>query len=124
MKTETNTLTGLALDWSVSTSIDPKCAKSLKAWLLKHGRGQWRYSTDWSYGGPLIESEKIECYYQDREDKWAAWCFTDIKYDPITGEYIEGSDHAMLGDTPLIAVARCFVSLKLGNEVDVPEGLT
>jgi hypothetical protein len=64
-------------------------------------------STDWSQGGPIIEREVISVI-EGSNGEWQAgkrpykFCY---------------------GPTPLIAAMRCFVASKLGDEVDVPEGL-
>ena len=64
------------------------------------------YSTDWAQGGPIIERERIELEH-DGHAWWAR-----IK-----------ADEDYTGPTPLIAAMRCYVASKLGDEVDVPEGL-
>lgn len=67
-----------------------------------------RYSTDWSQGGPIIQSEKIKSHYAGPLLEWECWC-GDIGYGT--------------GSTPLIAAMRCYVTSKLGNEVEVPAEL-
>lgn len=70
------------------------------------------YSTDWSQAGPIIEREGIGTYKLN--GAWSAHC-------PVNG----GKIHACMEmqPTPLIAAMRCYVASKLGDEVDVPEGL-
>jgi len=71
------------------------------------------YSTDWAQGGPIIEREKIAIL------------------SPMTGEFWDARDGKRLetpfvywrGPTPLIAAMRCYVASKLGDEVEIPEGL-
>lgn len=72
----------------------------------------WCPSTDWSQGGPIIEREGIATR-RWLETGWEAdkWNF---KFD----------ERHMNGPTPLIAVLRCYVASKLGDEVEVPEELT
>lgn len=71
----------------------------------------WCPSTDWSQGGPIIEREGIATR-RWLETGWEAdkWNF---KFD----------ERHMNGPTPLIAVLRCYVASKLGDEVEVPEEL-
>jgi hypothetical protein len=52
------------------------------------------YSTDWALAGPIDLYWEAECGWA-----WAK------------------------GPTPLIAAMRCYVTLKLGDEVEVPEEL-
>lgn len=111
---KTNELTGIALDWAVA-----KCEKKDNCW----GRSRLKpyelyrgvsYSTDWAQGGPIIEREKIAVL------------------SPMTGEFWDARDGKRLvtpfiywrGPTPLIAAMRCYVASKLGDEVEIPEGLT
>ena len=81
--------------------------------LLSH---PYNPSTDWAQGGPIIERENIELL-----------CFTGSAWEAQNGgEYNYINQYvgdAMAGPTPLIAAMRCYVSSKLGDEVEIPEGL-
>lgn len=101
MKIKTSELVGAALDWAVA-----KC-EGLDYWQPDIGPSEPAYSTNWSQGGPIIEREKIAI----KENGYGYW-FAKID---------EG--RWMRGPTPLIAAMRCFVASKLGDKVDVPEGL-
>jgi hypothetical protein len=123
MKIKTSELTGNALDWVVAKIEGHpwRCAWMLEsdgfiAWRsFEQGWGNPtpRYSTDWSQGGPIIEREKISLTDPHNDHfhpgEWAA-------YKRMIGT-------ETCGLTPLIAAMRCFVASKLGDEVDVPEGL-
>lgn len=77
-----------------------------------HRNPEWRYSTEWSQSGPIIEREWINFYEHDPRfypGLWRAW-------HRSTGA--SGS-----GSTPLIAAMRCYVTSKLGDEVDIPQEL-
>ena len=66
-------------------------------------------STDWSFGGPIIEREGIGLDYYPDSGLWhAGTC--------------EGTVWGM-GRTPHIAAMRCYVISKLGDEVEIPEEL-
>lgn len=119
MKIKTSELIGPALDWAVA-----KCEEyPMGIWYdedeLPMVRDdevpEWRPSTDWSQGGPIIEREKIELKYlgYDNPPYWGALKFSPSKY----------ARKAAIGLTPLIAAMRCVVASKLGDEVDVPEEL-
>ena len=97
---KTSELTGAALDWAVA-----KC----------EGESVYSFSTNWLFGGPIIERENLTLMYCE-------------------GEYIAGTNpecfenqvfmwHKQYGETPLIAAMRCYVASKLGDDVDVPEEL-
>jgi hypothetical protein len=109
---KTSELAGAALDWAVTRAnyeINFDCVWS-------NFRRECEYSTDWAQGGPIIEREKIavrfepECHwlFAPPEATWLA------NYNGV-GEWY--------GPTPLIAAMRCYVASKLGDIVDVPEGL-
>ena len=107
MKIKTQDLTGAALDWAVA-----KCeGDEFVAEPGVNGIGMeyeaTRYSTDWAQGGQIIEREGISIYRMTPD--WSA------AYNP--------SGAAQDGPTPLIAVMRCLVAAKLGDEVEVPDEL-
>lgn len=119
MKIKTQDLTGAALDWAVShieLNTAPTRGEYIKPWVLdahKAGQGSGPYSTDWQWGGPIIERERINL----NEDihPTLQWMCTLYVLDEEPWQ--------MYGPTPLIAAMRCFVASKLGDEVDIPEGL-
>jgi hypothetical protein len=100
MKIKTSDLTGAALDWAVGKA------------------GGWHkdypYSTDWAFGGPIIEREKIDLIYDERVPQWAAIYFY-LPEGPEPDEYY--------GPTPLVAAMRCYVATKLGDTVSIPNEL-
>jgi hypothetical protein len=77
----------------------------------------WDYSTNWAKGGPIIERERmdIECW-DFHSMPWKASMWWD--------DESSSGDIQMYGTTPLIAAMRCYVSSKLGDEVEIPEELT
>lgn len=100
MQIKTSDLTGVALDWAVGKA------------------GGWHkdypYSTDWAFGGPIIEREKIDLIYDERVPEWIAIYF----------HLPEGPEpEAYVGPTALIAAMRSYVDAKLGNVVKVPDEL-
>ena len=115
MKIKTSELSGVALDWAVAQAagVDPlyRVIVPGDSWVVVNG-GKFSPSTDWSQGGPLIEREQI-----------------DIEWDGVDGQaYWWKASHQdivqfQIGHTPLIAACRAIVAAKLGDEVDVPEGL-
>lgn len=111
-KIKVSEATGAALDWLVAKCLGVSCTERLKVFLVKWGRGEHRYSTDWSQGGPIIEREKIDTEH-DPNGK-----------DVVMGRMLHGGRWLRrYGPTPLIAAMRCYVASKLGDEVAVPEEL-
>ena len=113
----TSDLQGAALDWAVA-----KCEGREPSYYKGRMRAtahpdfpdsppmfgpELNYSIDWAQGGPIIERERIEL----RGDGDGGW----IAYDNLNPE--------QKGTTPLIAAMRCYVASKLGDSVEVPDGL-
>ena len=100
---KTSELTGAALDWAVA-----KCEGVINGddldigFILERG---YTPSTDWAQGGPIIERELIELQYNG---EWKA-----------TNQLLDYGS----GTTPLVAAMRCYVASKLGDEVNVPDGV-
>jgi hypothetical protein len=125
MKLKTNELTGAALDWAVAKceGYTDYCGATDKMLSPRKEQG-WvplydlNHSIDWAQGGPIIERESIG-FTQGNEvcDDWVA-SYSWIKPRIGIDDSVEG-----IGPTPLIAAMRCYVASKLGDEVDVPEGL-
>ena len=117
---KTSELTGAALDWAVAEAQGIKVYRSKSGkWMTanygefnhRHGAPWYLPSTDWEQGGPIIEREKISVWA--RGDEWAAETFIPNH---------EGREET--GPTPLIAAMRCYVTSKLGDEIEIPEEMT
>lgn len=108
MKIKTSELTGIALDWAVA-----KCegVDSIP-----------NYSMSWMHAGPIIEREKLESGWTLEEGWYVNMYRREV--DTIPG-YPAELTRASEGDGPtlLIAAMRCYVASKLGDEIDLPEGL-
>ena len=101
-----------------------------KDWALNKSWAQsFTPSTDWSQGGPIIEREDINLIRTDSDDyevlPWAAekgmqrrdrWHEAGYMYY----QFVSTLDY---GPTPLIAAMRCYVTSKLGDNIEIPEGL-
>jgi len=108
---KTNKLSGAALDWAVAWAENITIKHFSGVFYLLDG-DEWNPTRNWAQGGPIIEREGISV---DRIG--GAWT-ADIA-DSVGG-YIE---HTESGTTPLIAAMRCYVTSKLGDEIDLPEDL-
>lgn len=79
---------------------------SMPATDLRYGvPSWWSPDTDWAQGGPIIERERIHVY---AGPQWTA---------------ADKPGRFFYGPTPLIAAMRCYVASRLGDKVEVPEGL-
>ena len=113
---KTSNLTGPALDWAVAKAEGPDSVAACyydddtPLYLDEAPQQEWHPSTDWAQGGPIIERECI---------------FIAPTWDGVTaGSSARASRTAWIeGPTPLIAAMRCYVASKLGDEVEIPEGL-
>jgi hypothetical protein len=126
MKIKTSELSGPALRYAVALVLgrwmnSPPGAASYIYSVGKslyttdeHGDHQeWEPDKSWAQGGPIIEREFI-C-----ADRLMNGCWLAAKRND-EGDSLLCAQH---GPTPLIAAMRCYVSSRLGDEVDVPEEL-
>ena len=97
---KTSDLIGQALDYAVAKAQGWK--PNFPVEILSP-----QYSTDWAQGGEILEREKISTE-ENGQGFWNARIYQQYR---------------TTGPTPLIAAMRCFVSSRLGDEVDVPEEL-
>ena len=105
---KTSELTGAALDWAVA-KIEGREFEAPESFLDYYDEGGMRYSTDWAFGGPIIEREVIQLTPDEYTGTWSAYMTN------------EGEPYDYTGPTPLIAAMRCFVASRLGDDVDVPK---
>jgi hypothetical protein len=71
-------------------------------------------STDWNIAGNIIHREKIGL------DTWQGQWGAQFTYArPSAEDKFSPSHHRMLGDTPMVAAMRTYVSLKFGPYFDV-----
>lgn len=114
MKIKTSELTGPALDWAVAKCEGIATDKWGVAWVpmrnQEHFNERFAPSNNWTQGGPIIERERISVGTE--ENGWSANITT-----ASTGIALG------FGPTPLVAAMRCYVSSRLGDEVEMPEEL-
>jgi hypothetical protein len=83
-----------------------------KAAGIKDPSVNYRPSSSWADGGPIVESERISVWRYPDLDSWhAATEFNFVRDDGLKVK------HYYQGPTPLIAAMRCFIASKFGNEV-------
>jgi hypothetical protein len=117
MKIKTAELTGAALDWAVA-----KCEGRKEPEVLNNFAVAWytwpntHYSTNWAQGGPIIEREGIDVFYEKHTT--GSWCGSAPRGNKVGWRYLQ------YGPTPLIAAMRCYVASKLGDNIEIPEELT
>jgi Protein of unknown function (DUF2591) len=117
---KTSELTGAALDWAVA-----KCeglavyfddgVVCLKGQPFDDNEHYWLPTQNWAQGGPIIEREKIDVFWQSHQHAWVG--------SMSRGTNKIGFRHLQYGNSPLIAAMRCYVASKLGDEVEIPNEL-
>lgn len=114
---KTSELIGPALDNTI-TQIELGRAvargEHVKPWVIERiesGEQCDPYSTDWMWGGPIIDREDITVGPWDTSPAMA-----QPKGWPSTG-------HRQVGPTKLIAAMRCYAASVLGDEVNIPKEL-
>ena len=123
---KTNELTGDALLWAVAVCmgytdlhrIPDRMPHEPQLAMMPPRRDYgamelWEIGSDcdWGWFGPIIEREKIATRYDHDEQEWQA-TFPDMD------GWVYG-----WGTTPLIAAMRCYVTSKLGDNIELPEEL-
>lgn len=114
MKHKTSELEGALLDAAVAKAEgwEWRIIESEKpfVWLIDgpdiNPRFEFRPSTDWSDGGPIIERERIKI--EHAIDYWDAAIMSKTS-----------TFYHQTGSTPLIAAMRAYVASKLGEEVEL-----
>jgi hypothetical protein len=106
---KTSELLDIALNWAVAICQNVEFDENNEPiWFDDDGafasRTEYSPSTDWAQGGPTIERENIELGKTQTEWRAQRYDFPCVAYGP----------------TPLIAAMRCYVTSKLGDEVDIP----
>lgn len=117
-KIKTSELTGAALDWAVAmcegrtdVRVDPDDGELV-------GQSEFDYSTDWAQAGPIIEREKIDLF-TEKQTYPESWCASVARHQ--NGRRLVGWRLHEYGETALIAAMRCYVTSKLGTEIEIPE---
>ena len=116
-------LTGAALDWAVAKceGAHPQISYPDKRLFGAIG-DTFDYSTDWAQGGPIIDREGISTRLNHKQAQlWEAYIWLPTQHDQSEAD---SSSYIAFGMTPLIAAMRCHALSQLGDEVEVPKGLT
>jgi hypothetical protein len=115
-------LIGPALDWAAGLAEGHEVAVSPSGIIAIRRRFNGIHvsdvidyfdpSTNWGWGGPIIERERIVVYpWHDSGE--AAW-----------NSFLRPMEmFKVCGPTPLIAAMRCHVYHRLGDEIDIPKEL-
>lgn len=113
---KTSDLIGPALDLAVWRAGNKD--KDQEIFFIGHtDYGMYHYSTDWAYGGPLIEREEIGI-------RRNAPCSEGREWEALPSITAKGAGGMYAyGPTPLVAAMRLYVASKLGEYVDIPESL-
>jgi len=111
--------TGPVLDWMVAKCDNPGWSDMeaiINVTTFDECDGTiCNYSADWSQGGPIIEREMLNHGLDVWRTEGMKECAASYTRG-VPSEYV-------FGPTPLIAAMRCYVASKMGDEVEIPEGL-
>lgn len=134
MKIKTSELVGSALDRAVDlaegftfslgipesqTAINESCRKGVwrrapgGRWACMSCFGHSRSSRDWGEGGPILTEAKISRTI-DHSGLWIAY---------YGFNYSDDKEHMQCHTSELVAGLRCYVSMRLGDEVEIPDDL-
>jgi hypothetical protein len=119
---KTSELSGAALDWAAAKAEGMADSCEIHAGNVWYGRvtsGFTLYSptNNWAQGGPIIERECICIARLDPQEDEFGNRSNDFWVAHIDGVYCR------YGVSAIVAAMRCYVASKLGDEVEIPEGL-
>ena len=106
---KTSEAKGEVLDYLVAHCVE--LSKKFPIFLEGEPMSKGNYTTDWALAGPIIEREYISVL---------SWLVGTWKARALA---IDGKEFICEGPTPLVAAMRAYVASKLGDEVEIPEGL-
>jgi hypothetical protein len=121
-------LVGPALDWAVAQVEgvfvhigDPELGDELRIFYVSGVHMpcvvKYRPSTEWRFGGPLIDKYGLSLIAPEEGIRDSHWC--------VVKEWCHGDVESTYPESPtaLIAVCRAIVSARLGEVVSVPAEL-
>lgn len=113
MKIKTSELTERQIDWTVATLRGRLYfAQQVIDRPMSYA---YRPSTDWDLVGPILEDERI--WVKERfQGVWDA-------YKTIPWDQRWGGTLIMTGHTYRVAALRCWIFVRAGDEIDIPEEL-
>lgn len=121
MKVSVSKAEGEVLDWMVGTALGGEYHGSAgdSFWLwrtdpIRYSNSAPSYSSDWQQVGPILSRERISRTI-NHSGLWIAY-WTDGYTDGDEGKFWMQCDQS-----ELVAGLRCFVAMKLGPEVDIPD---
>lgn len=130
MKIMTSELSGVALDWAVAQVVGQELivmTEIRNAHFIREKRlitpgydSAYCPSTEWGDGGPLIDRFDITIM---RIDGFSQVGPLYQVMQSFSGLHLGGDRMMPVAPTRLIAACRAIVAAKLGDEVDVLEGL-
>lgn len=120
MKVKVSEASGVVLDWLVAR-CEGKLITDVDEVVLDVPL-DYTPSRDWAQGGPIVERERIEPYWVGEECR-AAIKFKTKTITPNGFEVVTDTFKSYQGASLLEAAMRCYVTSKLGEEVEVPDEL-
>lgn len=112
-------LNGIALAWAVSKAFfSDKYAECLieDNFIHTHSNGVFKYSSLGYDVFCMQEELKISVIHVDDDDPYP------IEDGPWSAA-VPNSDYGYTGPTALIAICRCYVAHKLGEDIEIPDKL-
>lgn len=124
-KVRVSEATGIVLDYLVVKSkgwLDgPGELEDISDWFRLLGID---YSTDWAQAGPIIDRENIQwCRLNGQIEAWSGFDYVEWRRDWDSNVRMSDGAGFGTGHSILVAAMRCYVSSKLGDEVEVPDEL-
>ena len=112
-------LTGGALDWAVATALGHTVIIDGNMWIVDSAMRHEvpsPYSEDAVETLCMLKEYKISLMYVEEDDPYP------IDDGPWSAN-IPGQEYGYTGPTPEIAICRCVVAYKLGEDIEIPDVL-
>ena len=114
-------LTGGALDWAVAKFYLSRSSlfanpDFVSQFVNNPTRRYWCYSTETAFAIAMLQEYKISLVHVEDDDPYP------IDDGPWSAN-IPGQEYGYTGPTPEIAICRCVVAYKLGEDIEVPDEL-
>ncbi len=112
-------LTGGALDWAVATALGHTVIIDGSMWIVDSAE---RYEVPVLFSEDAVETVsmlkeyKISLMHVEEDDPYP------IDDGPWSAN-IPGQEYGYTGPTPEIAICRCVVAYKLGEDIEIPDEL-
>lgn len=104
-------------EWRCSWMLEKDGMQAWQSYEHAWGNPTPPYSSDWEFGGPLLQKHELGCAF-DRRGVWLAVRATGPNYDTSLWSMLRSEGQETEGSTALEAICRAVVRAKFGDEIE------